>query len=254
MTDQARPSTLNEINRQLAARMYELMNFSSPRTWTDPRRVIYSPVDDLDYALELFMGGQSKERPEHMLIPFGYFTRFTGQAVGDSFNFARRPYAEWLSTKANEFPRADVQIKLIPAVLQYLFKIYDNRVEKTESLIDIFLHKTIREKTRSYRYDSSVLGINVRYRVELGNPQYDRTPSLKERLGGRGRVYSITLPFQVYCFLGESAPVKRIHEIHQNYWLYDPSGPRDHRGRPKPPPDYFLDKVVIDSNTHVGEI
>jgi hypothetical protein len=120
-------------------------------------------------------------------------------------------------------------------------------------LIDILLNKTIREKTRSYRYDSDVLGINVRYRIELGNPQYDRSPTLKERLSGRGQVYSIVVPFQVYCLLGEGVPVKRVHEVDLTYRFFDArTNALDLRGRPIPTEADKLETIVIDENTYVG--
>jgi hypothetical protein len=196
-----------------------------------------------------------------MQIPFAYFSRNTGQAVGDTYFYARRPWAEWMSTHgANlrstpQHPELEAQtmVKVVPVTIQYVLKIYDNRVAKLESLIDILLNKTIREKTRSYRYDSDVLGINVRYRIELGNPQYDRSPTLKERLSGRGQVYSIVVPFQVYCLLGEGVPVKRVHEVDLTYRFFDArTNALDLRGRPIPTEADKLETIVIDENTYVG--
>jgi hypothetical protein len=240
-----RPSTLNEINQQISIRAFELLSYLAPRTWTDARRIVYSPIDEFESAIEIFEGTLSLQKPEHLQVPFAYFTRYTGQAVGSTYDFARRPWAEWISTYARQIPRADVQIKFIPATFQYQLKIFDNRVEKMESLIDAELHKGVREKSKKYHYASDVLGISAPYTILWGNPQYDQNPNLKQKLQERGRLYSVVIPFEVYCVIGESLPVKRIEQI--NVGLYHRRG----TGRPVPNEEDKIEEFMIDSNTEI---
>jgi hypothetical protein len=247
ITDSVRPSTLNEINHQLQLLLFRFMNDISPRTWTDPKRLIYSPVDDLDFATTLFEGRDTKSRPEHLLVPFAYFTRASGQATGDTWNYARQPGRDWVSTPARIIPRASNMVKFVPATFQYFLKIFDNRVQKMETLIDIIIHRGIREYTKQYFYDSEVMQGPMPYTVEIGSPQYDRTPSLRDRTEGKGRLYSIVVPFEVSCALGVGAPVKRIEKI--EYDVYHKTIGK--LSRPSVP--YKLEGILIDANTDVGD-
>ncbi|SRR4051812_6829099 len=243
--DDVRPSTLNEINQVIAERSFELLSFIAPRTWTDPKRIVYSPIDEFDTAIEIFEGTRSRQTPEHLQVPFAYFSRHTGLAVGDTYNFSRRPWAEWLSTYARQIPRADKMIKFIPATFQYKLRIFDNRFQKLESLIDAHLHMGVRSKSKRYFYDSDVLGVRTPYGIDWGNPQYDQNPNLRAKTQERGRLYSIIIPFEVHCALGQSLPVKRIEEI--DVGLYHLRG----SGRPSPNDDDKIDQLIIDSNTEI---
>jgi hypothetical protein len=250
VVDDIRPSTLNEINAELQKVLFRFMNNISPRTWTDPRRLIYSPLDDLDVATTLFEGRDTRSRPEHLQIPFGYFTRDTTPAQGNTWDYARRPYWDWISSKARELPRAENQVRFTPAVFQYTLKIFDNRFGKMETLIDIMLHRGIAEFTRSYTYDSAVMQGPMPFRVDFGNPQYDRNPTLRDRSEGKGRLYSIVLPIEVSCALGVGAPVHRIEKIEYDlYYRKLGSSPYP----PRPDPADKLGGVLIDSNTEIGD-
>jgi hypothetical protein len=212
------------------------MNSISPRTWTDPKRLIYSPVDDLDYATLLFEGDDTKQRPEHLLIPFAYFTRDPGPAEDDTWSYAHRPYSEWYSTPAKIIPRATNQVKFTPALFKYFLKIFDNRIGKMETLIDVILHRGIREFTRSYVYDSAVMQGPMPFTIDIGNPQYDRNITLHDRVEGKGRLYSIAIPLEVSCALGVGVPVKRIEKIE-----YDIYATPDLKEK--------VEGILIDSNT-----
>jgi len=241
-----RPSTLNELNEQIALRSFELLSYLAPRTWTEQRRIVYSPRDEFDTAISIYEKSFSRQKPENLQVPFAYFTRFLGQAVGYTYDFAHRPWNEWISTYARVIPRADVMLKVIPALFQYKLKVFDDRVEKMESLLDAHLHMGVRMKSKKYRYNSEVLGISAPYVITWGNPQYDQNPNLKERTQERGRLYSIVIPFEVSCVIGQSLPVKRIEQI--NVGIYQRRG----LGKPSPNVDDKIDSFLIDSNTDVG--
>jgi hypothetical protein len=242
-------SSLSEVNKEVNDRMFELLNFVAPEYWTDPSRIVYSPVDDLDYASTLYQEHKGSENAQNLQIPFAYFTRATQQAVGDTYDFAKRPWAEWISTGREVFLATGenkFQVKFIPATLQYFLKVFDNRVENTEALLDRTLHKGIREKSRKYTYESEVFGTPMLYVIRYGNPSYDRPPNLKDRTNGKGRLYSIIIPMEVDCALGEGVPAKRIEKVDVGYYYHIPEKYGD---KPTPENSTFLDKYEIDSNT-----
>jgi hypothetical protein len=230
-------STLSEINQELQLRMFELLNFVLPWEWVDPGQVIYSPRDDLDYASQIYQL-KYPNNTGSIKLPFAYFTRSTTEVVERTYDQALRPWCPPISTQPPE-PQSDWQVTVIPAIFLYVLRVYDYKVEYTEALLDGLYRKGIREKTTVYEYDSPTLHILSPYRIELGNPRYDRVPNLPDRLKGKGTLLSIVLPFECRCILGESQPATRIYEIPLTF------------NSPLCPPTMELDRVVIDSNTPI---
>jgi hypothetical protein len=130
-----------------------------------------------------------------------------------------------------------MEVLVVPAILLYTLRIYDSNMEHMEFLFDGLYRKGIRDKSRGYDYPSAILKIISPYRVELGNPKYDRVPNMQDRINGKGPLYSVLLPFECRCILGESQPTKRIEQINLDY------------NAPVNPPTVQIDSVVIDSNT-----
>jgi hypothetical protein len=130
---------------------------------------------------------------------------------------------------------------VVPAILLYVLRVYDFKVEYTEMLFDGLYRKGIRDKSTLYHYDSPILHTQSPYRIEIGNPRYDKIPSLPDRLKGRGSILSIMVPFECRCILGESEPVKRIDHIDLNY------------RSPVCPPTYKIAGIIIDSNTPIKD-
>jgi hypothetical protein len=217
MTEQVL-STLSEINRQLKDRMYELMNFIMPSYWTDLKQVIYSPSDDLDFATQLYQEKYGSPTAPNLILPFAFLTRYTGEAVLRTYEQALRPWNDWLSSHPGQ-PVSSVQIEVSPAVLLYSFRAFHSDMELMELLFDQLYYKGIREKSRVYEYTSDILQSIIPYRVEIGNPKYERIPNLPDRLRGKGRLYSVLLPFECRCLLGESEPAVRIYDINVDLHL-----------------------------------
>ena len=230
-------STLSEINRQLELRMYELLHYIAPYIWTDSNQVIYSPSDDLDFATQIYL--LKNKSAGNIILPFAYYTRDTGQISDRTYDHALRPFDGWLSTHAKENPTFNFEVKVIPAILHYVLRVYDSLLENTEHLWDGLIIRGIREKSRQYQYDSPILNISSPYRIEIGNPKYDRVPTLHDRLAGKGRLYSIQIPIECRCILGRSRLAHRIYSINLDY------------REPINPPTIKVDGIVIDSNTVV---
>jgi hypothetical protein len=240
-------STMNELNQQLKIRMFELLNFVAPEIWGSDSNLIYSPIDDLSYATLLFQEGKTSDNAQNLLMPFAYYTRGTADAAGDTYNWARRMSSEWFGrTKPLPPPLDDYMVKFIPGNFYYYLKIYDSRLQSTEAIYDRLLHKGIREKSRHYQYNSDVLGISAPYRIWLGNPRYDRTPTTQDRTAGKGRVYSLILPFEINCVLGEGVPAVRIKKINDTTYYYRTQGNKS--WPPLPGSPQIIDSFVIDSN------
>jgi hypothetical protein len=223
--------------------MYELLNYVAPMVWNNPGQVIYSPRDDLDYASYLYQL-RHPEMVGSIILPFAYFSRSTSEVVERTYDHALRPWDPPLSTHPNNIRepiQSNWQVTVIPAILLYVLRVYDFKVEYTEMLFDGLYRKGIREKSTVYHYDSPILHILSPYRIELGNPRYDKIPSLPDRLKGKGSILSIMLPFECRCILGESSPVVRIDKINLNY------------RSPVCPPTNKIGGIVIDSNTQVKD-
>jgi hypothetical protein len=237
-TNLASLSTLSEINKQIEARLFELLNFIAPNYWTDPSRLIYSPSDDLAMAIQKFKMTEGSDKAPNLLIPFAFFSRYTGEVVHRTYEHAIRPWNPGLSTHPHwETAQSDFEVKVVPAILLYTLRIYDSNMENMEFLFDGLYRKGIREKSRGYEYPSAVLNIIAPYRIELGNPKYEKTPNMKDRISGTGPLFSVLLPFECRCLLGESKPAIRVNEINLGYHT------------PVNPPTTQIDGIVIDSNT-----
>ena len=233
-------STLSEINQQLQARLFELLNFIAPGYWVDPSRLIYSPSDDLAMAVQIFKMKNGSDVAPNLMIPFAFFNRYTGEVVHRTYEHALRPWNPWLSTHPHWEPddaQSEYEVNVVPAILLYTCRIYDSDMEKMEFLFDGLYRKGIREKSRGYDYPSAILKILSPYRVELGNPKYDRVPNMNDRIGGKGPLYSVLLPFECRCILGEAKPATRIKQINLTY------------NAPVIPPTELIDGIIIDSNT-----
>jgi hypothetical protein len=218
MASGATLSTLSEINGQLQARFFELLNFIAPTYWTDSSQVIYSPSDDLNYVTILYKQQKGSEAAPNLMLPFAFFTRYTGEVVHRTYEHAIRPWDPWVGSHRNE-PRGnpDVEVLAVPAILLYTLRIYDSTMEMMEYLFDGLYRKGIREKSRGYEYPSAILNIMSPYRIEIGNPKYDRTPNYNDKFNGKGPLYSILLPFECRCILGECRPAKRVYKIDLTY-------------------------------------
>jgi len=230
-------STLSEINKQLEARLFELLNYIAPGYWNDPSRLIYSPSPDLDMATQLFKMQNGSDKAPNLLVPFAFFTRYTGEVVHRTYEHAIRPWDPWLSTHPQEKPDSEFEVLVIPAILLYTMRIYDSNMEMMEFLFDGLYRKGIRDKSCGYNYPSAILNILSPYRLEIGNPRYERAPNMQDRINGKGPLYSILLPFECRCILGESKPAKRIYQINLGYYA------------PVQPPSTKIDGTVIDSST-----
>jgi hypothetical protein len=229
-------STLSEINKQLEARLFELLNYIAPLSWTDPRQLVYSPSDDLDMATQIYKMSLGSAAAPNLMLPFAFFNRYTGEVVHRTYEHALRPWDPWLSSHPGE-PESEFEVLVVPAILLYTTRIYDSNMENMEFLFDGLYRKGIRDMSKGYDYPSTILNILSPYRIELGNPKYDRAPNMKDRIDGKGPLYSVLLPFECRCILGESKPAKRIYQINLNY------------REPVVPPTIQIDGVVIDSNT-----
>jgi hypothetical protein len=230
--------TLTEITAQIQARIFELLNYIAPNYWTDPSRLIYSPSDDLAMATQIFKMQNGSDAAPNLQVPFAFFNRYTGEVVHRTYEHAIRPWDPWLGTHPGE-PQGDpdTQVLVVPAILLYTLRIYDSNMGIMECLFDGLYRKGIRDKSCGYNYPSAVLNILSPYRIEIGNPKYDKTPTMTDRIAGTGPLYSILLPLECRCILGESEPAKRIYEINLTY------------NEPVTPPTIQIDGVVIDSNT-----
>jgi len=233
-------STLSEVNRELQSRMFELLNYMVPSVWTDPGQVIYSPRDDLDYASQIYQLKYPNQTGS-IQLPFAYFSRSTTEVVERTYDHALRPWTTWLTTHPPICPPSEWEVQIVPAIFLYVLRVYDSKVEYTEGLLDGLYRKGIREKSTVHHYESSILHILAPFRIELGNPRYDRVPNLPDRLKGKGPLLSIVLPFECRCVLGESQPAKRIYEIPLTF------------KSPICPPNMILERVVIDSNTPIKD-
>jgi hypothetical protein len=230
--------TLSEINKQLQARIFELLSYIAPNYWTDPNQLIYSPSDDLAMAIYQYKMKLGSDVAPNLMLPFAFFNRYTGEVVHRTYEHALRPWDPWLSTHPGE-PTGDpdTQVLVVPAILLYTIRIYDSNMEIMECIFDGLYRKGIRDKSRGYDYPSDVLKIIAPYRIELGNPKYDRVPNIQDKINGKGPLYSVLLPFECRCILGESQPAKRIYQVDLTY------------NEPVNPPTIKIDGVVIDSNT-----
>jgi hypothetical protein len=231
-------STLSEINKQLQARIFELLNYIAPNYWTDPNQLIYSPSDDLAMAVYQYKLKLGSDVAPNLILPFAFFNRYTGEVVHRTYEHALRPWDPWLSSHPGE-PTGDpdIQVLVVPAILLYTLRIYDSNMEVMESLFDGLYRKGIRDKSKGYDYPSAILKIIAPYRIELGNPKYDRVPNIADKINGKGPLYSVLLPFECRCILGESEPAKRIEKINLTY------------NEPTTPPTIKIDEMIIDSNT-----
>lgn len=229
-------STLSEINKQLEARLFELLNYIAPTYWINPNQLIYSPSDDLAMAVQIYKMTLGSEVAPNLILPFAFFNRYTGEVVHRTYEHAIRPWNPWLSSHPSE-PDCEFEVQVVPAILLYTMRIYDSNMEMMEYLFDGLYRKGIRDKSKGYEYPSAILNILSPYRVELGNPKYDRAPNMKDRINGAGPLYSVLLPFECRCLLGESKPAKRIYQINLTY------------NEPVNPPTHQIDGIVIDSNT-----
>ena len=233
-------STLSEINKQLETRLFELLNFIAPTYWVNPNQLVYSPSDDLAMAIQIYKMTLGSEAAPNLILPFAFFNRYTGEVVHRTYEHAIRPWNPWLSTHPHWEPsdaQSDYEVQVVPAILLYTLRIYDSNMEMMEYLFDGLYRKGIREKSRGYEYPSAILNILSPYRIELGNPKYDKTPNMKDRINGTGPLYSVLLPFECRCLLGESKPATRIEQINLTY------------NQPVNPPTIPIDGIVIDSNT-----
>jgi hypothetical protein len=236
--DTSSRSTLSEINKQLEARLFELLNYIAPGYWTDPSRLIYSPSDDLAMAIDIFKKKNGSDVAPNLLIPFAFFNRYTGEVVHRTYEHAIRPWNPWLSTHPRwEADQSEFELLVVPAILLYTCRIYDSSMENMELLFDGLYRKGIRDKSQGHEYPSVILNSMSPYRVELGNPKYDRAPNQTDRISGKGPLYSVLLPFECRCILGESRPVKRINQIDVTY------------NTPVNPPTIPIDGIIIDSNS-----
>ena len=229
-------STLSEVNKQLQGRLFELLNYIAPNYWTNPAQLIYSPSDDLQMAIQIYKMTQGSAAAPNLMLPFAFFNRYTGEVVHRTYEHALRPWDPWLSSHPGE-PVCDIESLVVPAILLYTLRIYDSDMEKMEFLFDGLYRKGIRDKSRGYDYPSAILQIISPYRVEIGNPKYDKVPNMADRINGAGPLFSILLPFECRCILGESRPAIRISQINLTY------------NEPTVPPTHEIDSIVIDSNT-----
>lgn len=230
-------STLSEINKELQARIFELLSYMAPLIWTDPNQLIYSPSDDLAYATDLYKKKLGSTDAPNLMLPFAFFNRYTGEVVHRTYEHALRPWDPWVAPHRNELDQ-EYEVLVVPAILLYTLRIYDSQMENMEYLFDGLYRKGIREKSRGYEYPSAILNVLAPYRIELGNPKYDRVPNIADRIGGKGPLFSVLLPFECRCLLGESRIAKRIHQINLTY-------------RAVTPPTQVIDGTVIDSNTQL---
>lgn len=231
-------STLSEINKQLETRLFELLNYIAPNYWTDPSQLIYSPSDDLAMATKLYKQSKGSVAAPNLMLPFAFFNRYTGEVVHRTYEHALRPWDPWLSTHPHwENAQSDYEVLVVPAILLYTLRIYDSNMEKMEFLFDGLYRKGIRDKSKGYNYPSAILNVLSPYRIELGNPKYERVPNITDMTQGKGPLYSVLLPFECRCLLGESKPVVRVNQINVTY------------NAPVTPPTLEIDAFVIDSNT-----
>ena len=213
-------STLSEINRQLQDRMYELLNYIMPPYWNDPNKVIYSPSDDLDFATELYQVKYGSQAAPNIILPFAFLTRYTGEAVIRTYEQALRPWNVALVSSppadGSPPPSPDLQIEVTPATLLYSCRAYHSDMELMELLFDQLYYKGIREKSKEYDYMSNIMKTVMPYRLEIGNPKYERIPNVPDRIRGKGRLYSVLIPFECRCLLGASEEAQRIYQINVN--------------------------------------
>jgi hypothetical protein len=231
-------STLSEINKELQARIFELLSYMAPLIWNNPNQVIYSPSDDLAMATQIYKMTMGSAAAPNLMLPFAFFNRYTGEVVHRTYEHALRPWDPWVGSHRYE-PESQYEVLVVPAILLYTLRIYDSTMENMEYLFDGLYRKGIREKSRGYEYPSAILHVLAPYRIELGNPKYDRVPNITDRTGGKGPLFSVLLPFECRCLLGESRLAKRIERIDLTY------------REPVTPPTHEMDGVVIDSNTQL---
>jgi hypothetical protein len=227
-------STLSEINKELQARIFELLNFIAPLIWTNSNQVIYSPSDDLNMAIQIYKMTLGSAAAPNLMLPFAFFNRYTGEVVHRTYEHALRPWDPWVGPHSSEL--SEYEVLVVPAILLYTMRVYDSNMENMEFLFDGLYRKGIRVKSRGYEYPSAILNVLAPYRVELGNPKYDRVPNMTDRINGKGPLYSVLLPFECRCLLGESKLANKVNQINLTYSV------------PVISPT-VIDGVVIDSNT-----